>query len=129
MTNVSTIDYTSDGADVLRPTSVVDPRAVRDALALSYERMGRLLDVSSRTVERMEAFDRPPRSAAVAERLGQLAQIVELGQMVYAPEGWRLFLTLPQPRFGGLTVLQLIERGETERVIGALATDYEGAPT
>ena len=67
---------------MLRPTSVVDPRAVRDALALSYERMGRLLDVSSRTVERMEAFDRPPRSAAVAERLGQLAQMVALGQMV-----------------------------------------------
>src|SRR5258707_3055083 len=86
MTNVSTIDYTSGGADVLRPTSVVDPRAVRNALALSYERMGRLLDVSSRTVERMEAFDRPRRSAAVAERLGQLAQIVELGQMVYAPK-------------------------------------------
>ena len=36
---------------------------------------------------------------------------------------------LPQPRFGGRTALQLIERGEIERVIGALATDYEGAPT
>src|SRR5260370_37374093 len=94
--------FTPGRADVLRPTSVDDPRAVRDALALSYERMGRLLDVSSRTVERMEAFDRPPRSAAVAERLGQLAEIVELGQMVYAPEGWRLFLTLPQRRYGRL---------------------------
>jgi hypothetical protein len=105
VTNVSTCDYGSGKVDVLRPNSIVDPRAVRDAFALSYERMGRLLDVSSRTVERMEAFDRPPRSAAVAEHLGQLAQIVELGQMVYAPEGWRLFLTLPQSRFGGLTVL------------------------
>ncbi len=114
---------------MLRPASVVYPRAVRGALALSYERMGRLLDVSGRTVERMEAFDRPPRSAAVAERLGQLAQIVELGQSVYTAEGWRLFLTLPQPRFGGRTALQLIERGETQRVLGALATDYEGAPT
>src|SRR3979490_3319782 len=110
MQKFGTIAYTPGGADVLRPSSVVDPRAVRDALALSYERMGRLLDVSSRTVERMEAFDRPPRSAAVAERLGQLAQIVELGHMVYAPEGWRLFLILPQPRFGGLTVLAPIER-------------------
>src|SRR5437867_3564331 len=125
-----TNDYTPDRAlDMLRPPSVVDPRVIRDALDLSYERMGRLLDVSGRTVERMEAFDRPPRSVAVAERLGQLAQIVELGQLVYTPEGWRLFLTLPQPRFGGRTALQLIERGETERVIGALATDYEGALT
>jgi hypothetical protein len=91
--------------------------------------MGRLLDVSGRTVERMEVLGRPPRSSTVAERLGQLSQLVELGQMVYAPEGWRQFLTLPQPRFGGRTALQLLERGEAERVIGALATDYEGAPT
>jgi hypothetical protein len=109
--------------------SVVDPRAVRDGLDLSYERMGRLLDVSGRTVVRMEEVGRGPRSAAVAERLGQLAQIVELGQLVYSPEGWHRFLTLPQPRFGGLTALQLIERGDAARVIGALATDYEGAAT
>src|SRR5438270_11795285 len=114
---------------MLRPTAVADPRAIRTGLDLSYERMGRLLDVSGRTVERMEALGRPPRSAMVAERLGQLAEIVELGQLVYTPEGWRQFLTLPQPRFGGRTALQLIERGETECVIGALATDYEGAPT
>jgi hypothetical protein len=114
---------------MLRPAAVVDPRAIRTGLDLSFERMGRILDVSGRTVERMEALGRVPRSAAVAERLGQLAQIVEMGQLVYTQEGWRQFLTLPQPRFGGRTALQLIERGEAERVIGALATDYEGAAT
>src|SRR5215470_11986229 len=110
-------------------TAAVDPRAIREGLDLSYERMGRLLDVSGRTVLRMEELGRPPRSAAVAERLGQLAQIVELGQLVYTHEGWRQFLTLPQPRFGGRTALQLIERGEVQRVLGALATDYEGSAT
>ncbi len=60
------------------PPAVVDPRLIRHALALSYERMGRVLDVSGRTVERMEAFGRPPRSPAVAARLGQLTQLVEL---------------------------------------------------
>ena len=108
---------------------VIDPRAVRDGLHLSYERMGRLLDASGRTVLRMEELGRVPRSAAVAERLAQLAQIVELGQLVYSPEGWQQFLTLPQPRFDGRTALQLIERGEAERVLGALATDYEGSAT
>jgi hypothetical protein len=108
---------------------VIAPRAVRQGLNLSYERMGRVLDVSSRTVLRMEELGRPPRSAAVAERLAQLAHIVELGELVYTPEGWQRFLTLPQPRFGGRTALQLIERGEAQRVLGALATDYEGTPT
>ena len=37
--------------DMLRPPSVVDPRAIRDALDVSHEPMGRLLDVSGRTVE------------------------------------------------------------------------------
>ncbi len=114
---------------MLRPADVIDPRATREGLSLSYERMARLLDVSSRTVERMEQSGRTPRSQTVAQRLGQLAQVVRLGQLVYTPEGWRQFLTLPQPRFGGRTALQLIQRGEAERVIGALATDYEGAPT
>ena len=109
--------------------TVVDPRAVRQALDLSYERMERILDVSSRTVLRMEALGRAPRSAAVAERLAQLAQSVELGELVYTPEGWRQFLTLPQPRFGGRMALQLVERGEAQRVLGALATDYDGAAT
>jgi hypothetical protein len=91
--------------------------------------MARLLDVSSRTVLRMEELGRPPRSPAVAERLAQLAQIVELGELVYSLKGWQQFLTLPQPRFDGRTALQLIERGEAQRVLGALATDYEGAAT
>jgi len=114
---------------MLRPPDIIDPRVIRGALALSYERMARVLDVSGRTVERMEESGRAPRSEVVAERLGRLAQLVELGQTVYTPEGWRQFLALPQPRFGGRTAVQLIERGEVERVIGALATDYEGAPT
>jgi len=108
---------------------VIDPRAVRQGLDLSYERMGRVLDVSSRTVLRMEELGRAPRSAAVAARLAELAQILELGELVYSPEGWQQFLTLPQLRFGGRTALQLIERGEAQRVLGALATDYEGAAT
>lgn len=116
-------------ARVERPAPTVDPRALRTALDLSYERMGRLLDVSGRTVERMEADHRPPRSVLVAQRLGQLHQIVELGLSVYGKAAFRLFLTLPQPRFSGRTAMQLIERDEADRVLGALATDYEGAPT
>ena len=107
----------------------IDIRRIREGLGLSYEGKGRLLDVSGRTAERMEELGRPPRRAAVADRLGQLAQIVELGQLVYTPDGWREFLMLPQPRFEGRTAMQLLERGELGRVLAALATDYEGAPT
>jgi hypothetical protein len=91
--------------------------------------MGRLLDVSWKTVERMEAADRLPASATAAARLAQIQRVVDLGLTVYTPEGFTHFMATPLPTFGGLTALQLIERGQVDRVLGALATDYEGAPT
>jgi DNA-binding XRE family transcriptional regulator len=107
----------------------VDPHAVRAALALSRERMARLLDVSWKTVERIEAEGRLPASAAAAARLAQVQQIVELGLTVYTREGFARFVSTPLSSFGGLTPLQLIERGQADQVLGALATDYEGAPS
>lgn len=50
----------------------------------------------------------------------------ELGRSVYTPDGFRLFLRTPMPEFGDRTALQMIEQGEFERVIAALAADYEG---
>jgi hypothetical protein len=36
-------------------------------------------------------------------------------------------MSAPLAEFDGLTPLQLIERGEADRVLAALAADYEGA--
>ncbi|MBI3972211.1 MAG: helix-turn-helix domain-containing protein [Chloroflexi bacterium] len=116
-------------AIVRDPPRSLRPRELRQALGLSRERMARLLDVSSKTVERMEESDRLPSSAVAAARLAQIEQIVELGLMVYTPEGFEHFIWAPLPTFGGLTALQMIERDQADQVLGALATDYEGAPT
>ena len=113
----------------------IDPRALRGALGVSRERMARLLDISWKTVERVEAAalrnegPRLPASATAGARLAQIQQIVELGLTVYTPEGFAHFVSTPLPAFGGLTALQMIERGQADQVLGALATDYEGAPT
>jgi transcriptional regulator with XRE-family HTH domain len=109
--------------------TIIDLRGIRARLGLSYERMGRLLGVSGRTVERMERPGQTSRRPVVAERLAQLAQIVDLGELVFTPDGWRQFLVVPQPRFDGRTAKQLLERGKLRRVLAALASDYEGAPT
>jgi DNA-binding XRE family transcriptional regulator len=114
---------------LLTRPAVIDPPVLRAALGLSRERMARLLDVSWKTIERMEAQDRLPASSMAAARLAQIQQIVELGQTVYTPEGFAHFVSTPLPTFGGLTALQMIERGQGDQVLGALATDYEGAPT
>lgn len=88
--------------------------------------MARLLDISTRTVERWEERADPPPNRVGRERLAKLQHIVDLGVTVFGDETFHRFLTLPQPALGGRTPLQLIEQGETERVYGLLAAEYEG---
>jgi hypothetical protein len=89
--------------------------------------MARLLDVSAKTIERWETSGKLPTHRFVCRQLVHLQQIVELGQAVFTPEGFVQFLRSPVPVFDGRTALQLVELGEGERVVGALAGLYEGS--
>ena len=102
------------------------PRTIRDALGISRERMARLLDVSTRTVERWEERADLPANSVSRTHLATLHEIVELGTIVYGLETLRRYLSLPMPGFGGRTPLAMIEQGEADRVYGAVAADYEG---
>ncbi|MBI3978151.1 MAG: DUF2384 domain-containing protein [Chloroflexi bacterium] len=104
----------------------ISPRRMREDLRLSRERMARLLDVSAKTVQRWEEQDGLPVRLPLRSRLAQLQEIVRLGLVVYTPEGFAQFLSTPTPEFGGSTALQLIEIGQAERVLAALAADHEG---
>lgn len=110
-------------AQHVEPSS--DLRQLRDDFGLSRERMARLLDVSSKTIERWEA--QPPRaSSRVLRLLARLHEIRDLGLIVYKPEGFRILMKSPLPDLDGLTPLQAIELGRADDVFGALAGDYEG---
>ena len=111
---------------VTRHAPALCPRQIRADLRLSRERMGRLLDVSAKTIERWEARGTPPTNAHLCSRLAKLREIAELGLIVYTPEGFSKFLTLPHPAFEGRTALQLIEQGQADRVLADLAGEYEG---
>ncbi len=111
---------------ITAPLAGISPRSLRDELGLSRERMSRLLDVSAKTIERWERGGRAASSRPVRERLGQLDEITTLGLLIYDAEGFRSFLSTPLPVFDGRTALQLIELGESERVLASLAADYEG---
>ena len=111
----------------LPPT--IHPRQVRLDLGISRDRMGRLLEVTSKTVARIEDEERLPAQPAVATRLAKLKELTDVGLLVYSPEGFARFMATPFPVFGGFTALQLIERGEIERVFAELAATYEGVPT
>jgi DNA-binding XRE family transcriptional regulator len=101
---------------------------LRRDLSLSRERMARLVDVSAKTIERWEQqHGLPERSSErLRGRLAQIREVRDLGLCVYTPEGFRQFLKTPLPVFAGRTPLQMIEQGQTDDVIAALASDYEG---
>ena len=107
-------------------TSARSPRMVREALRLSRERMARLLDVSAKTVERWEERETLPTNSQVRGRLAKIEEIIDLGLSVYSPDGFCRFLATPMREFGDATSLQLIEIGQADRVLAALAADYEG---
>lgn len=103
------------------------PRDLRTAFRLSRERLARLVGVSAKTVERWEARPTRPARDDTRARMAQLREIAELGAAVYTREGLADFLDAPLAEFDGLTALQLMERGESDKVLAALAADYEGA--
>ncbi len=59
--------------------------------------------------------------------LNDIGLIVELGYLVFTPEGFRLVMTTPQPGFNNRSGLEAIEAGQPNIVLGELATLYEGA--
>lgn len=108
-------------------TSVIPTRTLREQFGLSRERMARLLGVSTKTVERWEDKAEPSFGSTSSRRsYSAIEEIARLGTMVYTPEGFRRFLSTPFREFDGRTALQLIELGETSRVLAAIAADYEG---
>jgi transcriptional regulator with XRE-family HTH domain len=115
------------GTMTVRAVSPVQPRDLRDAFRLSRERLARLIGVSAKTVERWEARPTQPARGETRARMAQLREIADLGAAVYSRERLGDFMSAPLAEFDGLTPLQLIERGEADRVLAALAADYEGA--
>lgn len=103
------------------------PRDLRSQLGLSRERLGRLLSISSKTVERWEGLERAPRSERAARRLAVLDEVVRRGRLVYEPDALRRLLATPLAEFDGRTALQMIEQDEGDRVLALLAADYEGS--
>lgn len=99
---------------------------VRGELALSQEKLSRLLRVSSRSVARWEKEKKAPVRQETLERLAQLKKIITIGRKIYTAKGLNEFLSIPLSVFGGKSGYEMILLAEYEAVIGALAADYEG---
>ncbi len=103
----------------------LNPLEIRQELHLSRELMGRILHVSAKTLERWEKRNEILRTESIRD-FAKIREICELARAVYTPEGVEAFLSTPLAAFDGRTALELMGLGEYDKVISALAADYEG---
>jgi transcriptional regulator with XRE-family HTH domain len=102
------------------------PKEIRSGLNVSREKMGHIMAVSSKTIERWEEREALPPDPSKRSLLARIGQILDLGATVYTREGFATFLRTPLPEFGNRTALQEMEAGRFDLVLSALASDYEG---
>ena len=77
----------------------LNPMAIRQDLNLSRERMGRILHVSAKTLERWENRNEILNPKA-RKNFAKLREIAALARAVYTPEGVEAFLTTPPGGIG-----------------------------
>jgi DNA-binding transcriptional regulator YiaG len=99
---------------VIRPTTLTAVAKLRARLALTQAEFARLLAVSVRSLATLEGGTAP--SEAVARRLTELERLTGALSEVIKRESLEKWLRTPNPAFGGSKPLEVIERGESDRL-------------
>jgi predicted transcriptional regulator len=109
-----------------RTIPTIDLMKIRTDMGLSREKMARIVDVSSKTIERWEKGETHPTSRRINRLYAELYEMVELGLIVYTAEGFKWLMTQRVPVFDDRSPLQMLESGDVESVTSLLAAEYEG---
>jgi len=110
-----------------RPARSVESAAeLRARLGLTRPIFARLAGASERTVADWEHAEGPKPGSERALR--EIRSVVEACERVMKPEFVGRWLVTPNDALGGFKVIELIERGETARVLRALFFVEAGTP-
>ncbi len=90
-------------------------RQIRDDLGLTQAELARLLGFSTRWVAAQEASGARADADAV-RRLLEIGRLVEALSRVVQPEGLRGWFLRPNAAFQGLKPLEVVERGQIDRL-------------
>ena len=82
--------------------------------AISYDTLTRMTGFSLRAVSNWSQGSKP--SSSTARRLTEIKRLFAALEKLVSPEGIGPWLKEPNPAFDGSTPLQVIERGETDRI-------------
>jgi uncharacterized protein (DUF2384 family) len=100
-------------------------RSVRDRLGLSRELMSRVLEVSTRSVERWESRGSASVSADTQRRVATVSEIAELAREVYGDDV-SAFMSAPRRSLGMRTPREAMVHGDLEGVRQILINALEG---
>ena len=87
---------------------------LRSRLGLSRDVFARLLPVSTRSLATIESGEKP--SDAVRRRMTELRRIVDALAEVMVSEAIGEWMTTPNDAFDGFKPLEVMERGEVDRI-------------
>jgi DNA-binding transcriptional regulator YiaG len=102
-------------------------RALRDRLGLTQDLFARLSGLSVRTVADWEGGKTPP--PAKAQRLTEIRRLQQALAGVMRAEFIGPWLQTPNEAFSGLKPLEVIERGEVDRIWRMIYELESGMPT
>jgi DNA-binding transcriptional regulator YiaG len=107
-----------------RPNSVVD---IRKKLQLNQSVFARLLPVSVRSLATLEGGAAP--TEAVTRRLTELQRLTNALTEVMKKESLGKWLLTPSDAFDGLKPLEVIDRGESDRIWSMIYFLRSGVPS
>lgn len=114
----ATLTVKSDGGHKL---------VLREQLGMTRDTFARMLPVSTRSLADIEAGKQPP-SEATTRRLTELQRLTDALGEVIRPEAVGDWLKLPNAAFDGLKPLEVIDRGETDRIWRMIYLLRSGTP-
>jgi hypothetical protein len=95
--------------------SEVNPRSVQSGWGMKTDSFSRLTGFSQRKIAQLRKSG-APMTAATRQRLAELERLrIELSKIVKA-DALAKWMETPNDSFGGLKPLEVVERGETDRL-------------
>ena len=99
----------------LSETGVVRLKSLRTRLGVSQKLMSRLVSLSLRKISELENTKKKP-SPQTQQRLNEIGRLQEALVEVIAPEYVAEWLETPNDAFDGLKPIEVIDRGEIDRI-------------
>lgn len=112
-----------NGAGLTLPRSL---KQIRESIGLTQPELARLLGLSTRWVAMQEAS---PADALRDRKVAEIVRLLEALAQVVQPKSIRVWLDQPNPAFDGFKPVEVIERGEIDRLWRMIFYLESGVPS